>query len=166
MKYLALFVAAVLSLVGVGTVSAQTAAPAPVANIYAAGASYNVGATPAIAGTGLYAHALIPSTGTYAFTVVDVLPTTVKPLTVNTDFSAGIAQKLFSINNVPFYVPTAAGISFNGKDTGWDWNTGILASVHLKGNFYLLPNVRVVKSSVTNGTGYQPIVGVLFSWEQ
>jgi hypothetical protein len=164
-KYLILLLAGVLSLAG--ALSAQTPASASqLTNIYAAGASYNVGATPAVAGTGLYAHLLVPSTSTYAFTAVDVLPTTVKPFTVNTNFGAGIAQKLVTIGNVAVYLPTAAGISFNGTNTGWQWNTGGLASIHLKGNYYLMPNVRVVKSSVTSGTGYQPIIGVLFGWGQ
>jgi hypothetical protein len=43
-------------------------------NLYAAGVSYNNSATPEIAGSALYAHSLGTS-GTYAFTVVDALPT-------------------------------------------------------------------------------------------
>lgn len=163
-KYLILLLAGVLSFAGVS--SAQTAATAPLTNIYAVGASYSVGATPSVSGTGLYAHLLVPTTSTYAFTAVDVLPNTVKPFTVNTNFGAGIAQKLVTIGTVPVYIPTGAGISFNGTNTGWQWNTGALASFHLKGGYYLMPNVRVVKSSVTGGTGYQPIIGVLFAWGQ
>jgi hypothetical protein len=49
---------------------------------------------------------------------------------------------------------------------GWAWSTGALASVKLKGNFRLFPMVRIAKSSVSNGTGYQPIIGVLFGWGQ
>lgn len=144
----------------------QTAATATeVQNMYAAGVSYNAGASPAVAGTGLYAH-LVANTGTYAFTAVDVLPNTLKPLTVNTNFGVGVAQKVATIGSVPVYVPTAAGISFNGANTGWQWNVGALASIKLKGNYYLMPTVRLVKSSVSNGTGYQPIVGVLFGWGQ
>lgn len=155
--------AAVLLLVLMLPSALQAQAVSDPANIYGAGVSYNAGAAPAIAGTGLYAH-LVNNSSTYAFTAVDLLPNTVKPLTVTTNIGAGIGQKIATIGKVPIYIPTAAGISFNGSNTGWQWNTGALVSIHLKNEWYLMPTVRVVKSSVSNGTGYQPIVGVLFSW--
>lgn len=148
------------------TLKAQTIpeAPAPqVQNLYAGGVSYSVGATPAIAGTGLYAHA-VSADGLYAFTVVDALPNTLRPFTVNTNVGVGIAQRLFRLGSVPVYAPTAAGISWNGGNTGWQWNGGVLASIHIKNNYYILPSVRFLKSSVSGGTGYQPIIGILAAW--
>jgi hypothetical protein len=135
-------------------------------NIYAAGVSYNGAASPAIAGTGLYARLISDGTGTYAFTVFDALPTSVKPFTVSTNMGVGVAQKLFSIGKVPIFMPTSAGVSFTGANTGWQWSGGALASIKLKGNWRVLPNVRFVKSSVSGGAGYQPIAGVLFGWGQ
>jgi hypothetical protein len=146
---------------------AQTApAPAPssLSNIYAAGVSFNNAGSPAIAGTGLYARLINDGSGTYLFTVVDAIPTQLKPFTVTSNFGAGVAQKIFTIGSVPIFIPTSAGISFTGTNTGWSWSTGALASIKLKGNWRLFPTVRVAKSSVSNGTGYQPIVGVLFGW--
>lgn len=148
--------------------AAQTATIPPVpaaniANLYAAGVSYNGSANPQVAGTALYAH-LLADTGTYAFTAVDALPESTKPFTVNTGIGVGIAQKVATIGKVPIYVPTAAGISFNGANTGWQWNLGALAAIKLKGDYYLMPTVRMVKSSVSNGSGYQPIIGLLFGW--
>lgn len=159
----------VLSLLLVAcAVPAQTAAPAPapspLQNLYAAGASYNLGASPAVAGTGLYAH-LVASTGTYAFTAVDVLPATIKPFTVNTNFGVGVAQQVATIAKIPIYIPSSAGISFNGANTGWQWNAGALAAFKLKSGYYLMPTVRLVKSSV-GGSGYQPIIGLLVGWGQ
>lgn len=145
---------------------AQTPAPAQATNIYAAGVSFNQSAKPAVAGTALYARLLSDGSGTYAFTVVDALPANVHPFTVTTNFGAGIAQKVFSIGKVPLYIPTSAGISFTGNNTGWNWSTGALASIKAKGNFRIMPNVRIVKSSVSDGAGYQPIVGLLFGWGQ
>ena len=147
------------------------AAPVPaapvdnLANIYAAGVSYSVNATPSIAGTALYAR-LVGGTGTYAFTVVDALPNTIKPFTVSTNIGAGVAQKIGTFGNVPVYMPAAAGISFNGSNTGWEWNGGAMAAIHIKGQYYLMPSARFLKSSVSNGSGYQPIVGLLFGWGQ
>jgi|SRR5579872_895504 len=154
---------------------AQTPAPIPapapapataasITNLYGAGISFNNAGTPSLAGTALYAHALSDGSGTYAFTVVDALPTSYKPFTVTTNISAGVAQKLFTLKNIPIFVPTSAGISFNGTNTGWAWSTGALAPIKVKGNYYLMPSVRVVKSSVSNGTGYQLIPGILFGW--
>ncbi len=138
-------------------------AQTPATNIYAGGVSYNPGASPAIAGTGLYAR-LVAGTGTYAFTVVDLLPTTLAPFTVTSNMAVGIAQKVVQINSVSVYIPTAAGISYTGSNTGWAWSTGALASVPIKGAWKIQPNVRFLKSSVNNGSGYQVIGGVLFGW--
>jgi hypothetical protein len=151
-----------------GRVLAQAApatSDAPIQTLYAGGISYNVGASPAIAGTGLYAHELNAS-GTYLFTAIDALPNTYKPFTVGTNVGAGIAQKVATLGKIPIYVPTAAGISWSGGNTGWQWNGGALASFHIKGNYYLMPSVRFLKSSVSDGSGYQPIIGVLFGWGQ
>jgi hypothetical protein len=133
-------------------------------HIYAAGISFNNSGSPAIAGTGLYARLISDGSGTYAFTAVDALPNTLKPFIVTSNFSAGIAQKIFTIGKVPVFIPSSAGVSYNGSNTGWAWSTGALASVKLKGNWRVFPNVRIVKSSVSNGTGYQPIFGVLFGY--
>lgn len=131
-------------------------------NIYAAGVSYNNAASPVIAGTALYAHK-IADAGTYAFTVFDALPTNTKPFTVQSSVGGGFAQKVFSIGNVPIFVPTSAGASFTGQNTGWAWSTGALASITVKGKYRIMPGVRVIKSSV-GGSGYQPIVSVLFGF--
>lgn len=137
-------------------------------NVYAAGASFNSGATPTVAGTALYARLVSDGTDTYAFSVIDVLPNSTKPFTVTTDISAGIAQKLFSLGKVPVYCPTSAGVSFNGMNTGWSWSTGAMASIRLKknSNWRVFPVVRVARSNVSGGSGVQPIVGVLFGWGQ
>lgn len=152
------------------TLKAQTIPEAPtpqVHNLYAGGVSYSVGATPAISGTGLYARNIGPADADpylYAFTVVDVLPNTIKPFTVTSNIGAGIAQKLFTLGPIPVYVPTAAGISWNGNNTGWQWNGGALAAIHIRDSYYILPGVRFLKSSVSGGSGYQIIAGVLFGW--
>ncbi len=134
-------------------------------NVYGFGASYNQSGTPRVAGTALYARLINDGSGTYAFTVFDALPTGTKPFTVTSNIGAGVAQKLFAIGKVNFYAPAATGISFTGSNTGWQWNGGVAASVPVKKSWHLMPNVRFLKSSVGGG-GYQPIVGVLFSYQQ
>lgn len=148
---------------GTVTIPAPEPIPSHPANIYAAGASYNVGATPAVAGTALYAHQVTDS-GTYAFTAIDALPNTLKPLTVSTNIGIGIAQKVATIGRIDVYMPTAAGIEWSGANTGWQWSGGGAAAIRLRGPYYIMPTVRFLKGSVSGGTGYQPIVGVLFGW--
>ena len=151
----------------VGQTAATLLPPAPssdgVQNLYAAGVSYSVNASPAVAGTALYAHQ-VNTSGTYAFTVVDALPATLKPFTVTSNIGIGVAQKIMTFGKVGIYMPTAAGISWSGTNTGWQWNGGALAFVPLKNGYYLVPTVRFLKSSVSSGSGYQPIVGLLFGW--
>jgi hypothetical protein len=158
----------ILLMIGIGMMCAipihgQAADPNNLQNLYAGGLSYSVNASPGIAGTGLYAH-LVAGSGTYAFTAVDALPNTLKPFTVTTNIGAGIAQKVTSFGGIGVYVPTALGVSWSGTNTGWQWNGGAAAVIPLKNSYYLMPTVRFLKSSVSGGTGYQPILGVLFGW--
>jgi hypothetical protein len=133
------------------------------ANVYAAGVSYSPGGSPTVAGTALYARS-VDTSGTYAFTVLDALPISVKPFSVDTAVAAGVAQRVFSLGNVGVYVPTAAGISYMGTHTGWQWSTGALLSIPIKGNWSIMPNARLLKSSVSDNAGYQIIGGLMVSW--
>lgn len=136
-------------------------------NFAGAGVSYQPGASPAIAGTGLYAR-LVAGTGTYAFTVLDALPASYTPFTVTTQVGVGIAQKLFTLDiagrSIPVYIPTSAGIAWTGSNTGWGWSTGALASIPITGSWRIMPNVRAAKSSVNGNSGYQLIGGALIGW--
>ncbi len=133
-------------------------------NFVAGGISYNPGDAAPVAGTGLYAKALTESAGTYAFTIIDAIPTSYEPFKVVTNIGAGIAQKVITIGKVPIFMPTAAGVSINGDNTGWYWSSGALASIHVKGSWYIMPNVRFAKSSVNDSSDYQVIGGVLVAF--
>lgn len=161
-----IFSLAIMAAMFCARTEAQTVSQS-VSNLYMGGASYSAGATPAVAGTALYAHQ-VNTSGTYAFTMIDALPSTTKPLTVTTNIGAGIAQKVATIGGVDIFIPTAAGISYSGPNVGWAWSTGVGAPIKFKdtgnGGWYIMPTVRVLKSSVSNGAGYQPIFGILVGW--
>lgn len=143
-------------------VKAQTVTNIPPAdgnNIYAIGMNYSVNASPGIAGSLLYARRAIESTDTWAFTNADFLPNTIKPFTVTNNIGAGLAQKVFSFGNVPVYCITGAGVSWTGSNTGFQYNGGCMATIKYK-SIMFMPAGRFLKSSVSNGTGYQPIVGL------
>lgn len=161
-----LALAAITALAQNGTQPVTLVKAVPIQNLYAAGASGSPWAVPPVAGTALYAHILSNDTGTYAFTVWDALPNTYKPFTVTTNVGVGIAQKAFTIGNVPVYIPTSAGIEWTGKNTGWQYNFGATTMIRLSPtkDYYLMPTFRVLKGSVSGGSGLQPIVGLLFAW--
>jgi hypothetical protein len=154
------------SLVHAQTVTAPpTAIPGQLQNLYAAGASYNPGGSPGVAGTALYAHNL--NTGatlpTFAFTAVDALTTSTKPFTVTTNVGIGLAQQVATLGKIPIYMPTSAGISWSGPNTGWSWTGGVLTPIKYK-SVYLIPAVRFLKSSVSNGSNYQVMASFLIGW--
>ncbi len=134
----------------------------------AIGASYQKGGTPSTAATGLYAKATTEDGSTpWAFTVVDALPVAgTKALTFTTNIGVGIAERVATLGKVGVFVPTSAGISWSGTNTGWQASTGALFAVPIGRGLILAPNVRVLKSSVSNGAGYQPVFGVLFGWQR
>jgi hypothetical protein len=118
-----------------------------------------------IAGTALYARALGASSGTFAFTVIDAVPASLKPFVVNTNTAVGISQKVFTLSigglSVPVFVPTAAGIAWSGSNSGWNWSIGGMAVIPIgRTNWRVAPTFRALKASV-GGSGYQPIIGVL-----
>jgi hypothetical protein len=145
---------------------AQSINAQDVSNLYMGGASYSPAGTPSTAGSALYAHA-VNNSGTYAFTMIDALPASYKPFTVTTNVGVGIAQSIFTVSGVPVFVPTAAGISYTGSNVGWTWSSGVgFPLQYKKSNWYIMPTIRILKSSVTGSTGYQPIVGILLGWGQ
>jgi len=148
------------------SVSLFAQVPDAPSNVYAFGPSFNSSATAKVAGTALYARLLDSNSGTYEFNVVDILPNNTRPFTVTTNVGVGVAQKLFAIGRVPVFVPASVNLSVSGSNTGWGWSGGALAAIRLKNEWHLYPNFRVVKSSVSNGTGYQPILGVLVGWQK
>jgi len=144
----------------------QTLPSAP-SNVYAAGVSFNSAASPRVAGTALYAHLASDGTGTYVFSVYDAIPTTTNPISVTSNVGVGVAQKLFVVGKIPFYAPVAAGVSWNGSNTGWQWSGGVMSAVKLnKSGWHVYPNVRFSKSSVNVGSGYMLIPGILLGFQK
>jgi len=161
-------------------VYAQTPTPTTTSNLYGLGSSWNNGASPSVAGTGFYGHRVanattastvtgagtVPGTSypTFAVTFLDVLPIAIKPFTVSTNVSVGVAQQVLSYNGISFAVLAAAGGSFTGTNSGWDWTGGVNAIYRIKKagvptHFGVWGGTRWLKSSVSNGAGYQLIPG-------
>ena len=145
----------------------QATTPAPTAEailsgmptIWAAGFTYNQAAGAAISQQVAFsAFAAKPQTasGLYAYVLVDVIPTQFKPITVVTDTSVGVAQKVGpSIAGWSFYATAAAGPSLSGSNVGWNWNAGGLATHPIKAGskWSWAPAIRTVKSSINNSSG-------------
>ncbi len=148
---------------------AQTTTPAlsvtdPL-NIWALGLSWNQSASASMsqqfAGTAMYAREQ-NTAGTYAFTVIDAVPTSFKPFTTVTNMGVGIGQKLpFTILGFTPYATAAAGPSWSGANTGWNWNGGFMATRPLKNKWWWGPAARVIRSSVNQNSGNQYIFSAM-----
>lgn len=150
------------------TAPTTPAAPTPTnpSNFYMAGGTYNPAGTPQGGGTALWATEL-GSSNTYAFTLFDAIPQTLKPFTVTDNIGAGIAQQLFTVGKLAVWVPTSAGVSWNGSNVGWSWTTGAGVPIQIgKSSWYVMPVARVYKSSVAGGESYQPMISLLFGHGQ
>lgn len=134
-------------------------------NLYAAGLAFNPSSPVKIAGTALYARQ-VNGADTYAFTIFQAVPIANHPGNVTTNVGAGIAQRIATIGAVPIYLPTSAGISWTGTNTGFQWSSGAAAVFHLHKSLYLLPEVGFLKSAVSNGSGYQITGGLQLAWGQ
>ncbi|MFC6645464.1 hypothetical protein ACFQBQ_07665 [Granulicella cerasi] len=138
-----------------------------VAKLYAVGGSYSPGASPAFAGTAMVAIK-IPNTSTYGVTIYDALPTSVKPFKITTNIGAGVAQKLTTIAGYDVFGTTSAGLTYTSTNTGWNATFGGAVMIPIKtlkdgSKLYLMPEGRGMKSSVSDGSGVQVIVGVQFA---
>jgi hypothetical protein len=156
-----LFLILALGLMAPARVQAQSFTIPPVDgnNIGAVGLNYSVNASPSFAGSLLYARQALPASGTWVFANGDFLPNTLKPFTVTNNIGTGVAQKVADFGTTPIFCITGAGVSWTGTNTGYQFNGGCLAAFKVK-NFLVMPSGRFLKSSVSNGTGYQPIIGV------
>lgn len=148
----------VLSSITLPIINAQEA---PV-QFFAAGLAYNGYATPNVAFTALYAKKLNIGENVYSFNYIDVLSKTDKFYTVTPSVTTGLAKEFFKIQNMPIYGSTGIGASAGGNDFGWAWTAGAASSIAIgKQGWHLLPNVRMVKSSLSD---YQLIYGVMIGW--
>jgi hypothetical protein len=139
-------------------------------NLYAVGGSWNQSASgitaQQYAATAMYARAQTAA-GTYAFTAIDLVPTSMTPVTLTTQTSVGIAQRVLSVAGWNIYATAASGPSWTGTNTGWAWLAGGMASHAVgKGNWRVMPNVRAIKSSINNNSGVQLIIGVMVGFGQ
>lgn len=129
-----------------------------VTDLCAIGPSYSASTPPSVSGTILCAHQATSSS--YSFAVLDVVPESVKPFNAVTNLGVGMAQQVGTFGRVTMFFPTSVGISFSGASAGWQWNSGLLAAIPVK-RLWIMPMARFVKSSVSGGSSYQPIFGVL-----
>jgi len=132
------------------------------AQIIGGGVSYNQSGSPSIAGTGIYAKEL--TSGLWSFSLLDVIPTSTAPVTLTTQLSTGIGQRLFTVKSWQIFAPTTTGITWTGSNTGWTWTSGLMGIREIKGRL-VMPNVRWIKSTTNNNSSYQCVAGVMIGWK-
>ena len=143
---------------------AQTDNPGDPLNIWGVGVSWNQSASASasqqFAGTALYAREQ-NTVGTYAFGVLDAVPTSYQPFTTCTNLGVGLGQKLVAVGSWTIYATAAAGPSWSGANTGWNWTGGAIATHAIKGKWWAGVNARTIRSSVNQNSGQQYIFGLL-----
>lgn len=119
-----------------------------VKDFVAVGASWNQYAQPPISGAALYAHQI--NGGTYSFSLVDIISKSVTPFTTTTSISTGVAQHVRDIGKAHVFVTTTVGVASGGENVGYAWTGGGAVVFPLGRGWALMPNVRVLKSSLTD----------------
>jgi hypothetical protein len=142
-------------IVGVGMflpVPARAQEP-PIQNIVGGGVYFDQFSTPQIGGNLFYAQALSVTQGTYSFTLIDFTSKTVKPFTLMTTTSTGILQHMRDFGPVRIYGVGTIGVSAGGSNAGLAYTGGGVAVIPLGRNWFLLPNLRILKSAVSEFQG-------------
>jgi len=147
MRILILFLAAVLSL------SAQNLAE----SFAGVGANYTPELNPPVSGWALYAKKITSTT--YSFNVIDITSKTVKPFTVQTDTSTGVAQWIARFHKVDLFVVGNLGLSAAASNVGLAYSGGGAGVFKIKGKWCGIIPVRVMKSTlgdfkITFGLGF------------
>jgi len=122
----------------------------------AMGMSWNQYAAPQISGNLLYAKRI--DDGLYSFNFVDVISKSMQPFSTATSVTTGIGKRVGHLYGAPIYLTTGVGVLAGERNTGYSWQSGGTIALGLGKGWELLPNVRVIKSSLTD---FQFIVGIM-----
>jgi hypothetical protein len=139
---------------------AQTAPEVMPKDYVAAGMSWNQYSAPEINGNLLYAHK-ITDQNTYSFTFMDVISKSWKPFTATTAVSTGVAQHVRTIGPARCFLVTTVGVAAGGDNVGYVWTGGGAFAIPIGKSFTMLPNVRVLKSSLSD---FQYIAGIMIGF--
>ena len=130
-------------------------------NFAAMGASWNQYASPGIAGSLLYAKRLGDSDDTYSFSYVDLISKSQEQFSAATSITTGVAKKLLKFGKARVYGTTGVGLLAGGENIGYSWTAGGALAIPLGKGFQVLPNVRVIKSSLTD---FHAIYGLMLGF--
>jgi hypothetical protein len=124
-------------------------------NVVTAGLSYNGYSTPNLTGNLAYAKRL--GDGWYNFNLVDVASKQTGPFSAAVSITPGIARRVMTFGKSTVYTLAAAGVMAGGDSLGFSWSAGGAVIIPLRKGFYLMPNIRTLKASLTD---YQCIAGI------
>jgi hypothetical protein len=91
-----------------------------------------------------------------------VISKSVKPFTVTTSITTGVAQHIKTVGIARIFLLTTAGVAAGGDNVGYSWTAGGAVAIPIgKKGWAVVPMVRVIKSSLTD---FQGIYGVNVGW--
>jgi len=130
-------------------------------NFVAAGMSFNQHAEPNIAGNLLYAHKMNEEGSLYSFNFIDLVSKDKDKFIVGTSITAGIAKKLVEFGRAKVFGTTGVGILAGGENVGYSWTSGGAVVIPLGKGWQALPNIRIIKSSLTE---FEGIYSFMLGW--
>jgi hypothetical protein len=126
----------------------------------AAGANFNQYSAPQVSGSLLYAHRVAGNT--FSFSLVDITSKTVRPFTVQTAISTGVAQHLVDVGRGHVYAVTTVGLAAGAENIGGAWTGGGAVIVPLGGRGWaVILSARTLKTSLA---GWQGMYGLGVGW--
>jgi len=125
------------------------------------GGSFNQYAEPSISGNLLYAQRLGLDDSTYNFNFVDIVSKNEDEFKVSTSVTFGVAQKMLTFGRAKVYVTTGVGFLAGDENLGYSWTGGGAVAIPLGHGFQVLPNIRFLKSSLTD---FQGVFGLMIGW--
>jgi hypothetical protein len=130
------------------------------AQFVAAGANFNQYSAPQISGSLLYAHRVAGDT--FSFSLVDITSKTVRPFTVQTAISTGVAQHLVDVGRGHVYAVTTVGLAAGAENVGGAWTGGGAVIVPLGARGWaVIFSARTLKTSLA---GWQGMYGLGVGW--
>ena len=135
------------------------------AQFTAVGLDWNQTTHPQVSGFLAYGQPLAKASGTYSFTVLDIVSKTAHPFTTTIVTTTGLAQFTRNLGGASIYVLGTVGAASGGSNVGMAWTSGGLAWIPIsKGGFALMPNLRVISSSINQGKAFQLVAGIGLAW--
>lgn len=138
--------------------------PVPPANFAGAGALYNPSGTPRVTGWATWAKLVDAKSESYFFTTEDAFVQGLKPFAITTSVRVGLATKIKEIGPVKVFGIVDGGGATSGATSGAAASGGGIATIKVKGAYYLMLGYRAIMLQGQAGTPKLYEIGLGKAW--